>query len=624
MKRIRYFLLLVLYVVIIFVGIIISYLSSITKISQNEFDIVKGGEVASFDMQSLTKDYIGEWELYYNDFIVSDNVERDYDTLVEMPGRWTNSTTKSGEKLSSSGYASYRIKVIGIHDGTTINCVNIPLSTSIRVYINKTLIFEAGKLGKTLKDNKVSSKINVNETYKKQGNDPVEIVVEVGYNNAGGIDSMPLFAFHNSDSYMIGANRIIPIIIVALIIPLIIVEVVSIFTVKDSNYTTAVVAITLLFSYLNSYDALKFYTIFNIPYSFYISTILCNLFLLISVSYMFVFMIKNYKIKFIEKEYYFIIGSIILSIIYSVLTYFGFGYIGLIIEFSIISILLCIYSYLVYKSKRVDSFFVFSASIIATLLLALLYDVLGSFNVIYTRGFVGRSYMYFLIIALFIFIYAAFIVRTTISAYRNEAEVERFKSNILKEQMKPHYIFNSLNAIKTLYHEGEEKGDYALSLFSKNLRSDIDNIEQTFVSFEKELDYIMNFVNLENLKKEDKFNVIFNIEVVDFYVPILSLQPYIENSIKYSKVNQKEDGYIEISSREEGDDIIIEIIDNGVGFNMNEVKETSKGIRNSIERFKILLGVDVVIESKIDEGTRVKVALPKDKIRGKGNENNNS
>lgn len=89
---------------------------------------------------------------------------------------------------------------------------------------------------------------------------------------------------------------------------------------------------------------------------------------------------------------------------------------------------------------------------------------------------------------------------------------------------------------------------------------------------------------------------------------------------KYSKVNYKDDGFIEISAYCENNNIIIEINDNGVGFNVNNIGTNSCGIKNAKERLKILLNASIIINSEIGKGTNVKIIIPE----GEKNEHNNS
>ena len=173
-------------------------------------------------------------------------------------------------------------------------------------------------------------------------------------------------------------------------------------------------------------------------------------------------------------------------------------------------------------------------------------------------------------IALFALTYIAFAVRGDRAALKvseYKLKYERVRTEALRAQIKPHYIFNSLAAIQGLYRRSFELGDRAITLFSKHMRANVEAGNVDLIPFEKELDNIQAYIELENLCFDREFNVIFDIEYTDFYVPVLSLQPYIENSIRHSKVNEKPDGYIKISSRLTKDgNAVVRIVDNGVGF----------------------------------------------------------
>lgn len=229
----------------------------------------------------------------------------------------------------------------------------------------------------------------------------------------------------------------------------------------------------------------------------------------------------------------------------------------------------------------------------------------------------------FVVMFLYIVVYLNFIVKTTRKAYKTEEAERRAKTlqaAVLKEQIAPHFIFNSLQSVKTNYRISQDKGDRAIDLLSKHLRTYVKSGDKYIVPFVSELDSIMTFVELANLRTDHPYNVIYDIDVEDFEVPILSIEPLIENAILYSDVNNKEDGHIEISSFEEGDSIIIRVADNGKGFDVNAVREGAVGIKNAFERFHLLLGATCRIESELDKGTTITIAIPK----GEPHENNRS
>lgn len=224
----------------------------------------------------------------------------------------------------------------------------------------------------------------------------------------------------------------------------------------------------------------------------------------------------------------------------------------------------------------------------------------------------GYALIYaFIKILLFVSTYFYFILKTTLQTSEYKLQVNTLKSEILREQIKPHFIFNSLTTIKALYHKNLDEGDHAIDMFSRHLRSNVEAANTDLIPFERELDNIQNYIELENTKYDKKFNVIYNIDVTEFSVPILSLQPFVENAIKYSKVNLSDEGYIEISSYEKNGEILLEICDNGVGFDENEIGDKSFGIKNSRERFKLLMNATIDIMSKKGEGTRIVIHIAK-------------
>ena len=222
---------------------------------------------------------------------------------------------------------------------------------------------------------------------------------------------------------------------------------------------------------------------------------------------------------------------------------------------------------------------------------------------------------------MFLVIYTVFTIRVTKSANRAEiykSDLEALQTKILREQINPHFFFNVLNHIKVIYRKSPEEGDRAIDLLSKHLRANVAASDVYLVPLSTELENITYYLELASLGYERKPNVIFNVENYDFDVPTLSLQPFVENAIRYSQITSREGGYIEISSEEMEHEYILKIIDNGVGFDVNSIKTKSQGIKNASDRFKLLLNADVQITSKAGEGTTVTIKIPKRILKGGG------
>ena len=151
--------------------------------------------------------------------------------------------------------------------------------------------------------------------------------------------------------------------------------------------------------------------------------------------------------------------------------------------------------------------------------------------------------------------------------------------------------------------------------FSKFLRENLDFLTASnMIPFNKELEHVTKYVNLEKLRFQDKINIIFDIQVSDFLIPSLSLQMVVENAIKHGITKKYEGGTVRVASYEKDDKIFIVVEDDGVGFDVNKViGENHLGFKNSRERLRHFVNGDLVIESEINKGTTVTIIIPKPK-----------
>lgn len=215
----------------------------------------------------------------------------------------------------------------------------------------------------------------------------------------------------------------------------------------------------------------------------------------------------------------------------------------------------------------------------------------------------------------FLGIYLAFFIRTSKKAGNAKdykLQNEQLKMKMLIEQIKPHFIFNALTAIKSRYHSDIAAGDNALDLFSEYMRKSLSLTDTEKIPFTAELQNICYYIDFINTMRDDPYAIIFDISVSDFYVPAFSLQPFVENAVKYSNVNKKEGGNITISAAEDGGFISVTVCDNGDGFDVSALKDGAHGINNAKERLKLLFDADVQISSRISEGTKVCIRIKRD------------
>ena len=199
--------------------------------------------------------------------------------------------------------------------------------------------------------------------------------------------------------------------------------------------------------------------------------------------------------------------------------------------------------------------------------------------------------------------------------YKHEKDLlAQQKIQIALSQIKPHFIYNTLNAIQDIDGMPEDAQN-AIVNFSRYLRENLDFLTSSnMIPFNKELEHVNKYVNLEKLRFGAKINVTFDIQASDFLIPSLSLQMIVENAIKHGITKKYEGGTVAISSYEKDNKFFIVVNDDGVGFDVNKViGDTHLGFKNSRERLRHFVNGDLVIESEINKGTKVTVIIPKTK-----------
>lgn len=187
-------------------------------------------------------------------------------------------------------------------------------------------------------------------------------------------------------------------------------------------------------------------------------------------------------------------------------------------------------------------------------------------------------------------------------------------SNIMIGQMKQHFLYNTLNTIKFLISEDPEKAEFAVIKLSEYIRVNMESLtNDNFILFEKELYHIRNYIDIEHLRFGNKVSVEYNIETTDFYIPALVVQPLVENAVKHGITKKVNGGNIKVNVFSKNSNYIIEVIDDGVGFDTSTItkKETSLAIKNIKKRLSIIKGASFSIASKIGEGTTVVISIPK-------------
>ena len=200
----------------------------------------------------------------------------------------------------------------------------------------------------------------------------------------------------------------------------------------------------------------------------------------------------------------------------------------------------------------------------------------------------------------------------------NEKEMMDSKVDIMMSQIQPHFLYNSLNSIYHLCDQNPDRVGRAIHELAEYMRENFESIKINYpVPFEKELAHIKTYLSLEKMRFDDELIINYDIETTNFMVPSLSIQPIIENAVKHG-LGQKEDGGIlTLRVREYSDYFEINIIDDGVGFDVTQDKHDGRshiGMENVKYRLHIMMNAIVYVDSKIDVGTTVTIKIPNKNI----------
>jgi signal transduction histidine kinase len=192
------------------------------------------------------------------------------------------------------------------------------------------------------------------------------------------------------------------------------------------------------------------------------------------------------------------------------------------------------------------------------------------------------------------------------------AQLAQTQLQVLKMQLHPHFLFNTLHAISALIHKDVELADRMVARLGELLRSTLENAGTQEVSLRHELDFIKPYLEIEQARLGPRLSVHLDIdpETMDASVPNLLLQPLVENAIRHGVAPRTGPGRIEIAARRENGHLQLQVRDNGRGLAANYCEGV--GVGNTRARLEQLYGPDHVfaMRNQPDGGLEVTVAVP--------------
>lgn len=167
--------------------------------------------------------------------------------------------------------------------------------------------------------------------------------------------------------------------------------------------------------------------------------------------------------------------------------------------------------------------------------------------------------------------------------------------SLLKSQINPHFLFNTLNSISTLMHSSKERARKLITQLSDIFRYALDSHSDEMVKLIHEINFIENYIQIQQVRFGTRLNFITDIDsdCLGIDIPPMILQPLVENSVKYGIAPKEEGGTIYLTVRRSGRIIFFEVRDDGLGSKAKKIMDGSSsgvGMANTDQRLKSYYG----------------------------------
>jgi LytS/YehU family sensor histidine kinase len=204
---------------------------------------------------------------------------------------------------------------------------------------------------------------------------------------------------------------------------------------------------------------------------------------------------------------------------------------------------------------------------------------------------------------------------------RIENELAKSKLETLQAQMNPHFAYNALTSIqKFILKKDNKTANKYLVKFARLMRLFLESSKESFVSLEREIELLQLYIEMEQLRFKDKFEVVYaidpNVNILEIPIPSMLLQIFVENAINHGLVYKEGKGQLKFAVEQHKNEVWCIVEDDGIGRKKaQEIKKQTTGAYKSLgmkisrERVKYL---------NITENTQVQIQID-DEILGEGN-----
>ncbi len=562
----------------------------------------------------------GEWNFYWNRFLLKDDLkEEKADLFAEVPEIW-NDYEIDGKKLPGTGFATYQLHVkTELPEGTMLGFRIYPLSSAYRLYVDDELIASNGTAAESRKE-------EVGE-YRPQAvtfaapAEEFDVILHVSNHATATGGFWYRLYFGEEESVLALDNKLM----------------------AKETFLLGVLAITLLF-YL-----MLFFLFRKLKSNLYFA-ILC-LFMALSLDMVGQYTVSNWISNIPLEELIYLWYTSIDAVFFFLILYlhelFRTKYSKVVAGVYFVFVMLCQILYLttdpLFYTRFADINNVVSA---ASALLALSIIIAG-IKKGYRDGWLNMISVFVLLLSsvhdlllpltnqrvnssgetLYFAVFLMVVLQILIQSKRIKEYYDgqtAAELSFLQAQIKPHFLFNSLNTFIAISRYDMDKARDLLIDFSNYLRRSFDIKEMSqFVPLKNEIELAQAYASIEKARFDERLEVTFEVpEKQEIMVPTMILQPLIENAIVHGILPKPEGGKVEVMISEEKNRLSCTVKDNGIGIKsaMSEftaTKEYGKGIGllNIDNRLRKLYGQGLSIKSEKNKGTEIAWTIP---IRNKG------
>src|SRR5271169_1291401 len=204
-----------------------------------------------------------------------------------------------------------------------------------------------------------------------------------------------------------------------------------------------------------------------------------------------------------------------------------------------------------------------------------------------------------------------------------EAQLAQAQLQVLKMQLNPHFLFNTLHAISSLMHEDVEAADNMVTGLSDLLRMSLENVNEQEITLKREMEFLRGYLEIQQIRFRDRLTVGMDIPAssLDALVPNMILQPLVENAVTHGIASQSTAGKIQIRAWRKDGVLWLQVADNGKGMSghADDLPHAGLGLENTRARLRQLYGEAhrFSMEKGAGGGTIVTLEIPL-RLKGEG------